>query len=241
MVDAASILTGEGKGYHASFANLTNRDAIKNIWNSLNLPFSVDSTRFEHAFISNLEKDTITAAIHANPMTDSMGLQLVGKKSWLFWPSDTYLTLMKSTFAGSALFPKQAPPPGSSPDVYVYTSEPGDILFFPESWGHSVYTYEGPNLLVNFRKVYPGNFLRQPLTWLSSLFELKYNEFVGGEFTTKATDEKVRGQIKFVPQKRQNVRVQDMYKDLCMDGRTEFDQQMLELIDAEVDRVKGLQ
>merc|ERR1719473_29827 len=104
-------------------------------------------------------------------MTDSMGLQLVGSKTWLFFPPETYVTLMKSTFAGSALFPKRAPSADESPEVWVYTSQPGDIMFFPESWGHSVYTYKGPNLLVNFRKIYPGNFFRQPVTWLSALFE----------------------------------------------------------------------
>ncbi len=153
MIDAHQMLTDDGKGFHVSFANLTNRDSIQKMWNLLNLPFSLDQTNFEHAFISNLVSDQMTAAFHANPITDSMAVQLVGKKTWLFLPSDTYLRHMKSTFAGSALLPKRAPPPGSHPEVYVITTQPGDVLFFPESWGHAVYTYEGPNLLMNYRKV----------------------------------------------------------------------------------------
>jgi hypothetical protein len=117
MIDAHQMLTPEGKGYHVSFANLTNRESIQKMWDLLNLPFSLDQTNFEHAFISNLVSDQMTASFHANPITDSMGVQLVGKKTWLFLPSETYLSLMRSTFAGSALFPKQAPPAGSKPEV----------------------------------------------------------------------------------------------------------------------------
>lgn len=118
MIEANQMLTPEGKGYHVSFANLTNRESIQKMWDLLHLPFSLDQTNFEHAFISNLVSDQMTASFHANPITDSMGVQLVGKKTWLFLPSDTYLSLMKSTFAGSALFPKQAPPVGSKPEVW---------------------------------------------------------------------------------------------------------------------------
>ena len=152
-IDAHQMLTDEGRGYHVSFANLTNRDTIKKMWDLMKLPFQLEQTVFEHAFISNLISDQITAGFHANPITDSMAVQLVGKKTWLFLPSDTYLRLMRSTFAGSALLPKQAPPLGSHPEVYVITTQPGDVMFFPESWGHAVYTYEGPNLLMNYRKV----------------------------------------------------------------------------------------
>jgi hypothetical protein len=134
MIDAHQMLTPEGKGYHVSFANLTNRESIQKMWDLLNLPFSLDQTNFEHAFISNLVSDQMTASFHANPITDSMGVQLVGKKTWLFLPSETYLSLMRSTFAGSALFPKQAPPAGSKPEVC-------SIQFTYSNMAHSHFTY----------------------------------------------------------------------------------------------------
>lgn len=43
-------------------------------------------------------------------------------------------------------------------------------MFFPECWGHSVYTYKGPNFMLNYRSFWKGNFLYQPLTWTSAAF-----------------------------------------------------------------------
>ena len=89
--------------------------------------------------------------------------------------------VVQATFAGSALFVKNSPPAGSTAELYVYTSEPGDVLFFPESWGHAVYTYEGPSVMVNYRKMVVGNFLRQPVTWLEAL--------IGNVFFKKLTNQ----------------------------------------------------
>jgi hypothetical protein len=236
LVEAPFLLTTEGKGYTASFANFTNKDTIQNLWDFLKLPFSPKGAKsFEHAFISNLKEPMITATFHANPITDSMAIQYEGRKTWLFLPPTTYLSLMRSTFAGSTILPKQAPAPNTRPDVHIYTSEPGDVLFFPESWGHAVYTYKGPNVMFNFRNLYLGNFLRQPITWITSLVEHLVNERMN---TRIQRNEEIRMIQKIVPQKAENARVQDMYAEMCADGKkTGFDQQMLDIMDAEVARV----
>jgi hypothetical protein len=64
--------------------------------------------------------------------------------------------------------------------VYRYVSQPGDVLFFAENWGHIVLTKGGPNLMMNFRKLEFKNFLRQPIDWLhafvnSALFRTEHN------------------------------------------------------------------
>jgi hypothetical protein len=51
----------------------------------------------------------------------------------------------------------------------VYTSQPGDVLFFQESWGHLVYTHKGPSFMINYRHMVPNNILRQPITFVHSL------------------------------------------------------------------------
>jgi hypothetical protein len=62
-------------GWYASFAKIADK-AVENMWNMIKLPFNVEDTELEHAFISNLKESMITAAIHANPMTSSMAIQV---------------------------------------------------------------------------------------------------------------------------------------------------------------------
>ena len=118
---------------------------------------------FEHAFISNLKAGKISAPIHGNSATSSMAVQFIGKKTWLFFPPHVYRDFdMMDAFAGTgSAFPTQAPK--KSYEVYVYTAQPGDVLFFGENWAHVVYTHPGPNLLMNFRHFEVGNLLRQPI------------------------------------------------------------------------------
>jgi hypothetical protein len=242
IMDAETILSREekGRGYHVSFANLTNKDSVLRIWNSLNLPFSVKDTNFEHAFVSNLETPTITAALHGNHITDSMAVQFVGKKIWIFLPPSTWTGLMHATYAGGAGLLKRSPPPGSPSEMYVYLSQPGDVLHFPSSWGHAVFTLEGPNFLMNFRKLHLGNFLNQPFNWLVALWELKTMD----RSTTNSkfgdgVEKRVKDEQKFVPFRKLNLKVSDMYADLCEDGqRTPFDEQMLSIIDEAFARYK---
>ncbi len=62
-------------GWYASFAKISD-EAVAELWNLMNLPFKVETAELEHAFISNLETNMITASIHANPMTSSMAIQV---------------------------------------------------------------------------------------------------------------------------------------------------------------------
>lgn len=69
QIDTDQIFTEPG--WYASFAKLS-REAVVKLWDALQLPFGVENTEIEHAFIANLDKHMITAAIHANPLTSSM-------------------------------------------------------------------------------------------------------------------------------------------------------------------------
>jgi hypothetical protein len=63
------------QGWYASFAKISD-SAVAAIWDTMNLPFSVNVAQLEHAFISNLKDAMVTAGIHANPMTSSMAIQV---------------------------------------------------------------------------------------------------------------------------------------------------------------------
>ena len=72
-VDTTTVFSEPG--WYASFAKISD-DAVEKLWNLLKLPFNVEIAELEHAFISNLKSPMITAAIHANPMTSSMAIQV---------------------------------------------------------------------------------------------------------------------------------------------------------------------
>ena len=223
-IDARHVVTGELSGYQVAFGNLNNRNIPLDLWEYLKLPFSIKTSQFEHSFITNLEEGAITAGLHANPLTHSMAVQFVGRKTWLFVPATTFVDLLRGTFAGSQLI-KNSVPKGKQGEVYVYTSQPGDVIFFPESWGHSVYTYPGPNLMLNFRSLHITNFLRQPIIWLSALFET-----VVYRIAALKTMEKLDTN----PYKRpEYMRILQMYVDMCEEGLTGFDQQMTNLLQEE--------
>lgn len=235
IINAEAILNDheEGRGYHVSFANLTNKESVQDIWNSLELPFSVKDTNFEHAFISNLPAPAITAPLHGNHLSDSLAVQFAGVKIWVFFPPTTWSDLMHATYACSAGMMKQAPPQDSSPEMYVYLSQPGDLLHFPNTWGHAVFTMQGPNFLMNFRKVHFGNFFSQPFNFLVALWELKTMD---RSSTNSKFEEGVESQVKeeqkFVPFRKLNVKVADMYAAMCTEegARTPFDDQVLSII-----------
>ena len=118
-------------------------------------------------------------------------------------------------------------------EVYAYTSLPGDVLFFPESWAHTVYTHNGPNVMVNYRRFHIMNILRQPLTWISSTI----NNF-RSPISHKAG--RVAGndlQQQSVPEKDINVKAYQEMDKLCTDGTTAFDRDMLNLMQSEYAKV----
>ena len=155
----------------------------------------------------------------------SLQLQFVGKKTWLFFPADTYITHMGAVPAAPILLPRQSPKVPF--DLYVYTSQPGDVLFFPESWAHVVLTYEGPNVMVNYRDFNVLNVLRQPFTWLTASLNMAiFPEQVhsggvvaGGERQNAA-----------VPEKKLNFDTYTRLNEMCSGGLTEFDSQMMKVL-----------
>lgn len=211
-------------GWYASFAKISD-DVVTQLWDLLRLPFNVQDTEIEHAFISNLAAPMITAAIHANPMTSSMAVQFVGSKTWLFFAPSTYIDQMGATPAAPILLPRHSPT--GSFTVYAYRSRPGDVLFFTESWAHIVDTHAGPNVMVNYRHFHISNILRQPLTWIHAALNMK--------LFPKLTHEagKVGGgeiQDQSVPEKLLNYQTYMKINGACAGDTAEFDKQMLELI-----------
>mmetsp|Transcript_25260 Transcript_25260/g.34730 ORF Transcript_25260/g.34730 Transcript_25260/m.34730 type:complete len:370 (+) Transcript_25260:364-1473(+) len=171
-VSPGDVLTGkqDGNEYYASFVQLQSMSTIKKLWEAMKLPPRILKTIiFEHAFISNFKAAVMTAVIHANAFSSSMAVQFVGKKTWIIYSAEVtrHSNMLNGFQVDGIVIPTQSPK--DNYDMYVYTSQPGDVLFFADNWGHTVYTHEGPNLMLNFRKLLIGNILRRPIDWLHTI------------------------------------------------------------------------
>lgn len=220
-------------GWYASFSRVS-RQAASDLWDTLNLPFEVKESEMEHGFFSNLASPTVTSPVHGAPMVNSMAIQFVGSKSWLFFPPSVYLSEegFRATPAASVLVPQKSPNPNMKHDLYIYTSQPGDVLFFQESWGHLVYTHPGPSLMINYRNLVAQNFFRQPITYFTAIF----NHLVFGaaaDTNTETNTWPVPENLNFVDMVLKKLRAAT-----CPNGViTEFDKSMIELMHAKLDHL----
>lgn len=158
---------GNGPGLYSSFAKLEDIPSVQGLFDFVNVTgMNFNEVALEHAFLSNLKEPMVTAQIHANGLTSSMAVQFVGEKSWVFFPPKVFRgqDMLDGMPGSGTIYPHQSPK--KAYEIYHYVSQPGDILFFSENWGHIVETRAGPNIMMNFRKFEFGNFYRQPLDFL---------------------------------------------------------------------------
>ena len=131
----------------------------------------------------------------------------------------------------SVLVPQKAPNPNIPQDMYIYTSQPGDVLFFQESWGHIVYTHPGPSLMINYRNMVPLNFLRQPITYFTAMF----NHITFGKAVddNKHTNTWPVTDLTFVDECMKKLK-----GAVCPNGDlTTFDKEMIKLLHSKVDHI----
>lgn len=62
-------------GHYASFAEVEPQTA-KKIWDAFGFPMPFNSHNMEHAFFGNFDKGRLTASLHANPLTNSVGIHV---------------------------------------------------------------------------------------------------------------------------------------------------------------------
>jgi hypothetical protein len=138
---------------------------------NIDLPSSLLNQTFSlfHGFISNFKESMITAVMHGNSLSSSLAVQYVGSKTWLFFSSRDYNSNNGFRATPNAVFAVPTKAPRQSVEAFPYTSQPGDLLFFQESWAHMVLTHAGPNILINYRKLSIGNFIRNPVKFVHTL------------------------------------------------------------------------
>lgn len=191
------------------------------------LPISLLRQHFMvlHGFISNFKESVITAVMHANHMSSSLAVQYVGSKTWLFIPREIYLSNSGFSATPTVTFAVPRRAPRGAFGIYEYTSIPGDLLFFQESYAHIVFTHAGPNILVNYRMPNIGNFFRQPMMFLHGLLERAL-------YIDKAEHNKVKPS----PLLLEYMTMQNNI--LCKDSISKLDQDLLNLILKTADAAK---
>lgn len=133
---------------------------------------------------------------------------------------------MGATPASPILLPHRGPTKKAK--IWLYISRPGDVLFFPESYAHIVYTHKGPNVLINYRHLGPINFFRQPFTFLTAAFNMRF-------FGESLVPAKSNIQEVSVPEKVFNRDVYQKLDNVCVKGGiTPFDQQLIDILEKSV-------
>jgi hypothetical protein len=112
----------------------------------------------DNSFLSNFQETIVTTFVHAAPASISWSYQLIGKKTWFFWPPSLSSSLNSGWFCRVAV-----PSHGDEASLFAnpairVTVAAGDILVFPPQWYHTVVTHRGYNFMINFRTKY-GNWL----------------------------------------------------------------------------------
>lgn len=103
-------------------------------------------------FVGSPTQPRVTASFHCNSFEQSTTLQLVGEKDWLMMrPVDFFGKLQ--AFALGAFNAAYSVCVNDLEDIPIQAvrTGPGDVLRFPKSWPHHIYTLPGPNLMINFR------------------------------------------------------------------------------------------
>lgn len=216
-VDLQTVLSDPG--WYVMFDAFLSEVAYDTLQRALPLSWiSRATTVVEHAFLSNFKQSIVTAVIHSNPFSNSLAIQYVGSKTWLFFPRETFIADDGMAAAPVTTFTAPRRAPNFHFEIYPYTSRPGDLLFFQESWGHTVFTHEGPNLLVNYRKISIHNLLRQPAVFLQAAFDRLL--YVGEK----------HHENKVTPSQRV-LNIMTKQNTLCADATTtKFDQDMMALL-----------
>mmetsp|Transcript_19744 Transcript_19744/g.17929 ORF Transcript_19744/g.17929 Transcript_19744/m.17929 type:complete len:351 (-) Transcript_19744:128-1180(-) len=164
------LLSENGSDFYIGFGKINEFEVIKRLWDDLNVPIDIEKLIIEQGFISNFNEDVLTAPLHGNGVTSSMAVQYVGKKTWVFVPPKHF----QKDGAPSSVAVYLTKAPQEPYELFPYTSQPGDVLFFAEGWGHAVHTHAGPNVLINYRLLEAGNIFRQPQLFFPSLFYALY-------------------------------------------------------------------
>ena len=135
-------------------------------------------------FVSNFKQTILATSIHSAVPPNSFGIQLVGKKLWLFLPPAEMERYDAINLGPTLLFDgSEASMIQSFGKYIVAVQEEGDLLFFPPQWGHAVVTRKGVNVMCNIRQTaFLKSFFTNPRKLPEALFAKLFLDGVNKPF-----------------------------------------------------------
>jgi hypothetical protein len=150
VVSNAESLSASNRSLFASFLPFLDSESSKQMLNMTDdeLKLMIIDTNF----VSNFAKDTVSTGIHSAAPPDSFGVQLAGRKLWIFVPPDIMESFDAVNMGPTVLMHGSEKELLQKMNHYkVAVQEEGDLLFFPPQWGHAVITKAGVNVMCNVR------------------------------------------------------------------------------------------
>jgi hypothetical protein len=150
--EVVSEATAEGeKSFFASFLPFLDEDSARIVLNMTKEEYKSIIT--DTNFVSNFRRTTLATAIHSAVPANSYGVQLAGKKLWLFMPPHEMEKFNAINVGPTIPFSGSEVEAVHSMGKYIVAvQEEGDLLFFPPQWGHAVVTKAGVNVMCNIRE-----------------------------------------------------------------------------------------
>lgn len=137
--------------FFASFAPFLEPETSKMILNMTDAEYK--SILIDTNFVSNFQRTVLATAIHSAVPPNSYGIQLIGRKLWIFLPPKEMESFNAINVGPTVLFSgSEAEMASRSKRYIVAVQEEGDLLFFPPQWGHAVVTKSGINVMCNVRE-----------------------------------------------------------------------------------------
>ena len=150
VVSSAETLSASNRSFFASFLPFLDEESSRDILNMT--PDELKLMIIDTNFVSNFINDTTSTAIHSAAPPDSFGVQLVGRKLWIFVPPAIMEQYDAVNMGPTVLLHGNEKSLVNRMGHYtIAVQEEGDLLFFPPQWGHAVVTKAGVNVMCNVR------------------------------------------------------------------------------------------
>ena len=168
--------------FFASFAPFLDPETSKQILKMSDEEYK--SILIDTNFVSNFQETVLATAIHSAVPPNSYGIQLMGRKLWVFLPPNEMESFDAVNVGPTILFSgSEAEMASRSGRYIVAVQEEGDLLFFPPQWGHAVITKSGVNVMCNVREfAMVKSFFTYPRKVLEGLFAKIYLDGIAAPF-----------------------------------------------------------
>lgn len=163
---------------YAGFEAITDSDTLRKMtgidWST------VGEYRQNNLFTSNFPREILTAPFHCAPI-DSISMQLLGSKTWLFISPDDLARIHNVPMPTAFNLPMTDEELLSQiKNIHVVKAEPGDLIYFGPDWCHAVYTSAGRNLMFTLRYNAGKKLRKLPFSLMAKiLYRFRTRKFAG--------------------------------------------------------------